>query len=135
MEQQSAASMVFVIEPDERQATQIVELLQEQGYLTQVHKNAEDLITALDGFEGQGCIVSEMDLPGIGGQEMLSVLEEQGCSLPVIILTWDADVSRAVEALRGSVADYLVKPLVERKIINRLRSILNEPGLSLGETG
>jgi DNA-binding response OmpR family regulator len=70
-----------------------------------------------------------MNLPGMDGLDLVRTLRERNQALPVIILTRDTNVSRAVEAFRVSVADYLIKPYVERKLVNRVRSALNQAGI------
>jgi FixJ family two-component response regulator len=43
---------------------------------------------------------------------------------PVVVLTRLSDVATAVRAIRDSVSDYLLKPYVERDLINRVQKAL-----------
>ena len=72
----------------------------------------------------KGCVISEMDLPGMNGLDLYTALRERHVGLPFIILTGDSDVTRAVSALRHKVSDYVVKPVVERDLITRVRDAL-----------
>lgn len=52
----------------------------------------------------------DLNLPGMGGMEVLEVLRQQAPDTVVIILTAHATLETAVEALRQGAHDYLFKP-------------------------
>ena len=68
--------------------------------------------------------MSEMELPGISGLELMSLLRERQVRLPFIVLTSDPDIPRAVNALRSKVSNYLVKPFVGRDLANKIEAAL-----------
>ena len=55
-------------------------------------------------------VLLDLNLPGIGGMEVLAALHEQAPDTIVIILTAHATLETAVEALRQGAHDYLFKP-------------------------
>lgn len=112
---------IYVVDNDKRYRDEIRTLLLRIGYRVEVFTSAEDL---LDGFDEQfvpACIISENALPGMSGLDLTRALRQRNISSPVIILTRQSDVATAVKALHDSVSDYLVKPFVERDLVNRLR--------------
>ena len=100
-------------------------LLSRLGYQTFVFGSAEEFLDELSDDDLPGCVISEMRLPGGDGLELLKKVKAQQADLPVIILTDDPDVSRAVKALRHKASDYMMKPVVDRELANRLRGVLN----------
>ncbi len=74
----------------------------------------------------KGCIISEIDLPGINGLALLNRLKDREIELPVIFITGHENLSTAVEACRMRVADYLMKPFIPKALVGRLRNILDE---------
>ena len=122
-------NMVFIIDPDEAHSEEVSALLNDLGFCTSTYRSAEAYLDEEPHPPTNACIISEMNLPGMDGLNLVRTLRKRNQSLPVIILTRDTDVSRAVEALRISVADYLIKPYVERKLVNRVRSALNQAGI------
>jgi len=74
--------------------------------------------TALDGERGlqsaqlhqPDLIILDMNMPRMGGMEMLSALRETDCQAPVIFMTAASSEYVAVQAFRMGVADYLTKP-------------------------
>jgi FixJ family two-component response regulator len=99
---------VLVVDSDQRSRADLAALLARVGYRTQVFATAEALLEAIGSCPAKAC-----------------VLRQQNLAVPVIILTGLSDVATAVKAMRSSVADYLVKPYVERDLVNRLRSVLS----------
>jgi len=120
----SNAPTVFVIDSDERHRQETVSLLEGVGFRTESYGSGHELLDDLAVRSGKACIISEMDLPDMTGLDLANQLKERGLKVPVIILTRDSDVPTAVAAMRGSVADYLVKPFVERDLVNRLRAVI-----------
>ena len=121
--------MVFIIDPDEAHSQEVSALLTDLGFCTSTFRSAEDFLDDEPYQTTSACIISEMNLPGMDGLDLVRTLRKRNQALPVIILTRDTDVSRAVEALRISVADYLIKPYVERRLVNRVRSLLDQAGI------
>jgi two-component system response regulator FlrC len=55
-------------------------------------------------------VVTDVNMPGIDGHELLSYIKKQPMVLPVILMTAYGQIDRAVEAMRHGAADYLMKP-------------------------
>ena len=61
----------------------------------------------------------------MSGIDLTRALRERDLRVPVIILTTHGVVATAVTAMRSDIADYLVKPFVERDLVRRLRTALS----------
>jgi len=119
-----ADHVVFVVDGDTRYGSEISVLLNRIGYGTRIFSTAEDVLANLEESPVPACVISEMSLPGMSGLELTQELRERHIESPVIILTRQSDVATAVNALRSSVADYLIKPFVERDLVDRLRLVI-----------
>jgi FixJ family two-component response regulator len=64
----------------------------------------------VEDFEGDGCILLDLAMPGMSGSELHSWLRERGVTLPVIFLSGHADVSTSVAAMKHGAFDVLEKP-------------------------
>ena len=71
----------------------------------------EDLL-AVSGFEGAICIVSDIQLPGMSGLDLLSELRGRGVGTPVILITAHDGPDVQKEAERRGAAAYLAKPFL-----------------------
>lgn len=83
--------------------------LQRAGYVVTEVGNGE---SALERFAAGDfdLVLSEIDLPGIGGIELLQGIKRQSPDAIVVLMTEDASIETAVQALRFGAKDYLVKP-------------------------
>jgi len=126
----SGSSVIHIVDPDEAHSREVSALLNRVGYITETFGSAEELLDRPGDRFTHGCIISEMDLPGMNGLKLLHTLQQRQVAMPVIILTRDNDVSLVVQAFRNSVADYLVKPFVERELVNKVRCLLQRNFLS-----
>jgi DNA-binding response OmpR family regulator len=71
----------------------------------------------------------DIHLPGMNGLEVLRALRKHAPHLPVILLTGNATLQSALEALRLGATDYLLKPIDPEVLIARTRVILQEQAL------
>ena len=116
---------IYIVDPDEKHSAKVSSLLTELGYHTSSFASAEEFLSGLK-EDATGCIISEIDLPGIDGLGLLNRLKDREIELPVIFITGHENLSTAVEACRMRVADYLVKPFIPKALVGRLRNILDE---------
>ena len=56
-------------------------------------------------------VITDIELPGLSGLELVARLREQAPLLPVMVMTAHASVDYAVRALRHQVDEFLVKPV------------------------
>lgn len=116
---------IYIVDPDESHSAKVSSLLTELGYHTSSFVSAEEFLGGL-AEDTKGCIISEIDLPGINGLALLNRLKDREIELPVIFITGHENLSTAVEACRMRVADYLMKPFIPKALVGRLRNILDE---------
>ncbi|MCW3481829.1 response regulator [Neisseriaceae bacterium JH1-16] len=69
-------------------------------------------------------VVLDMDLPKLGGREVLRRLRNRGDNVAVLILTADGRVQKRVEGLNDGADDYLVKPFEVSELEARVRALL-----------
>ena len=115
---------IYIVDPDEKHCQAVSDLMRRLGYAAKCFRNAEDFLDSLATPALKGCVISEMQLPGMNGMDLYSTLRERRVGLPFIILTSDSNVAHAVSALHHKVSDYVVKPMVERDMVVRVRDAL-----------
>jgi len=55
-------------------------------------------------------VLTDWNMPGMNGLELLKAIRAQDTTIPVIMVTTEAEKSRILEAIQAGVTDYLVKP-------------------------
>lgn len=115
---------VLVVDSDPGDSASLKALLERAGYNTRTYQSGEALLQEIPACGANCCVISEVELPGMTGLELISRLQQNNVFAPAMILTRLGDVPTAVRAMRADVADYLTKPYIERDLIERLRSAL-----------
>jgi two-component system response regulator FixJ len=115
---------VLVVDSDPQVCRDLTALLSRAGYRARAFRSAEAVLDAIADHPDHVCVISEIELPDMTGLDLIARLRQEGNRTPVVILTRLSDVATAVRAMRDSVSDYLVKPYVERDLVNRLRTAL-----------
>ena len=74
-------------------------------------------------------ILLDLMMPGVDGVEVLKELNRRHPKLPVIMVTADHDVQRAVEVTKLGAYDYLTKPIDQERLLTTLSNALSHGSL------
>ncbi|WP_439859060.1 sigma-54-dependent response regulator transcription factor FleR [Pseudomonas sp. MBLB4136] len=121
------AAKVLLVEDDRALREALADTLALGGHDYRAVDCAEAALQAL-AEESFGLVVSDVNMPGMDGHQLLALIRQRQPQLPMLLMTAYGAVERAVEAMRQGAADYLVKPfepkallaLVERHALGRL---------------
>ncbi len=116
-------SFVHVIDDDEAVRDSLAALLDSAGMEVRTYASAGDFLARGASAEA-GCVVTDVRMPEITGLELLRHLNERGARFPVIVLTGEADVPMAVEALKRGASDFIEKPFNDDVILDATRAAL-----------
>jgi FixJ family two-component response regulator/chemotaxis methyl-accepting protein methylase len=86
------------------------DLLREDGRSVEIYDSSEAFLAAYQPG-GEGCLLVDARMPGMGGLELLHRLKSDGTRLPAIMITGQGDVPMAVETMRAGAADFIEKPI------------------------
>lgn len=84
--------------------------------------------------EDVNCVVLDLMLPGLGGDEVLKRIRLSRPSLPVIVLTARDGIHDRVQTLDAGADDYVVKPFSLAELTARIRARLRAPEQSTANT-
>src|SRR6187402_387398 len=101
---------VLVVDDEMGARSALRDLLKSEGYEVDL---AADGVAALERLAElpPDIIVTDLDMPRMGGMQLLEELRKSDRDLPVIVVTSAAEVRPAVEAMRVGATDYLTKPV------------------------
>ena len=94
-----------------------------KGLRTAVFVSAESFLETY-APEWRGCLLTDLQMPGMHGLELQSVLVERKIDLPVVVLTAYGDVATARAALKNGAVDFLEKPVDDEVLIDVLRNAI-----------
>ncbi len=100
---------VFVVDPDPATGGVVREALEGSGLDCEFFRSGRDFLAAHHESRS-GCLVLEQRIPDMSGLQLQHRLSASGCSLPLVFMTADTDVSTAVELMRGGAIHVLEKP-------------------------
>jgi DNA-binding NtrC family response regulator len=102
---------IFVVDDDPKIGTMFSNVLSRDGFAVDAFLSPAKMLEEMDGAKRPDLILADMMMPNMNGVELLEVLNEREASIPVIIMTGNASVSRAVEAMQQGAFHYLQKPV------------------------
>lgn len=116
--------LVHVVDDDASFRTAIERRLKLAGYEVETYSLAQELLDNLPGGEKPGCILLDVQIPGLSGPELQSRLVEIGSILPIIFLTGHADTPTTVRAIKAGAEDFLTKPVSSERLIDAIERAL-----------
>jgi two-component system response regulator FixJ len=116
---------VFVIDDDASVRDSINLILSLKGMRTQLFPSAEDFLEAYRP-EWRGCILTDLQMPGMSGLDLQQALHERGVLLPVVVLTAHGDVPTTRVAMKGGAFDFLEKPINDEVLLDVLKNAIRE---------
>lgn len=103
---------VVVIDDDEAARESIGQLLSLRGYRVEVFSSAEGALS-WPGIDKAGCLITDVKMPGMGGEEFLNETKRRKIQAPVIMITGHGDIAMAVRCLKSGAFDFVEKPFEE----------------------
>nr|WP_298112998.1 sigma-54-dependent response regulator transcription factor FleR [uncultured Pseudomonas sp.] len=111
------AAKVLLVEDDRALREALADTLALGGHDYRAVDCAEAALLAID-RETFGLVVSDVNMPGMDGHQLLAAIRQRQPQLPVLLMTAYGAVERAVDAMRQGAADYLVKPFEPKALLN-----------------
>lgn len=104
--------------------------LELDGYEVIPLARAEGVLERIDP-DWSGVIVSDINLPGIDGLELMRQVQAVDPELPVILITGHGDISMAVNAIRDGAYDFIEKPFASEFLLDTVRRAVDKRRLTL----
>jgi len=93
------------------------------GLAVQAFGSAQEFLVAKP-VEAKGCVVLDVNMPGMNGLDLQRELNATGIPLPVIFLTGHGDIPMTVQALKAGAVHFLTKPVREDELMGAIRQAL-----------
>jgi two-component system response regulator FlrC len=110
------AIKVLLVEDDRALREALADTLLLAGHDYRAVGSAEEALEAVE-QEAFSLVVSDVNMPGMDGHQLLGLLRARQPQLPVLLMTAHGAVERAVDAMRQGAADYLVKPFEPKALM------------------
>ena len=100
---------IWIADDDEAIRIVLEETLNEAGFETKVFNTGDGLVKQLES-ESPDLIITDIQMPGMLGYDVLKHINNNFEDLPVIVMTAFADMQAAVESFGGGAFEYIPKP-------------------------
>lgn len=110
--------MVFVVDDDQRVREALSNLLSSAGYLVATFASAAAFL-AFEKPDHPGCLVLDLNLPGVSGLELQEQLAAAPAP-PIVFITGHGDVPSTVRAMKKGAVEFLQKPFTETDLLRAI---------------
>jgi FixJ family two-component response regulator len=119
----SAAPVVFVVDDDGGVRAAMQRLLKSVGLRSEAFAAAQDFLQRTP-YDGPGCLILDVRLPGISGLELQRKLIEVGVHIPIIFITAHGDIPMTVRAMKSGAVEFLTKPFRDQDLLDAIQQAL-----------
>ena len=110
---------VIVVDDDTGVRNALYRLFRAEGIAVEAYDSATALL-ARGNLAHPAVLVLDIQMPGMSGLELQSVLVERGSRTPIVFLTGASSVPLAVTAMRRGAADFVEKPFDNADLVRRV---------------
>lgn len=114
-----AGSRVLVVEDDASLREALVDTLELAGADVVQAESGEQALELL-AADHVDMAVSDVNMGGMDGHELLAALRKRFPQLPVLLITAYGSIAKSVEAMRAGAVDYLVKPFKPQLLVETI---------------
>lgn len=121
-------AQIWVVEDNPKIQAHVVSLLMDDGHQVTKMGAAEPALTRLRAGEAPELILLDIRLPGMSGIELVKTMGN--LMPPTIIISGEATISQAMQALRLGVHDLIEKPFSDERFSHSVKNVLEKMALN-----
>jgi FixJ family two-component response regulator len=118
------SKLIAVIDDDESMQDSLCDLIESAGLVARCFGSAEEFLE-YDLHCEVGCLIAEIQMPGMSGLELQSRLKEERCNIPIIFITSNGSARLRIQAMREGAVEFLRKPLDHQLLLETVRAALD----------
>lgn len=115
---------VYVVDDDVSFLTAVTRLLRAGGYEVKAFASAAGFLQNLPPADSPGCVIVDLQMPGLSGLELQDALTKADNPLPLIFLTGHGNIPTSVHAMRQGAEDFLTKPVKKQDLFDAVQRAL-----------
>lgn len=115
---------IAVIDDDPSMRQSLEGLLRSLGHTVRLFDCADAFLASGGPAAGYGCIVSDIQMPGTSGIDLMLGLRAAGNAPPVILMTAFANEAMRTRAADAGAACFLAKPFDANRLIECIERVL-----------
>jgi FixJ family two-component response regulator len=112
-------AIVFVVDDDSSIREAIKSLVSLVGLRVETFGSAQDFLRH-ERPDLPGCVVLDVELPGLSGLDLQQELAAHGIKLPIIFITGYGDIPMSVRAMKAGATEFLTKPFHDQDLLDAI---------------
>lgn len=115
---------ISIVDDDESIREALKSLMRSARLHAEAFASAEDFL-ASERLADTACLILDVNLPGMSGFELQSLLKTQKRGIPIIFITAQADDASRQRALKSGAIECLSKPVRREPLFKAIQSAIN----------
>ena len=117
----NTAPQVYLIDDDASVRKSVARLLRIAAYQVEAYSSADEFLETCRMAE-HGCIVLDLQMPGLSGEGLQDRLRTMKGALPVIIITGHGDVQIRDRMIKKGAVAFLTKPFDDQELLDAIET-------------
>ncbi len=122
-----ACNTVYVVDDEPSVRKALSRLLRSAGLKCEVFASADEFLAhERESPAESGCLVLDVQMPGVNGMDLQEVLSAGEGRLPIIFITGHGDIPLSVRAMKKGAVDFLTKPFDDKDLLSAIAVALRK---------
>jgi DNA-binding NtrC family response regulator len=115
----------LIVDDDDTTRELLAEILQVNGIVCVTADSVAEALCLLEIDSSIGLVITDLHMQPLNGLALIrKIRTSEWADLPIVIVSGDADVRDAIEAMHLNVLDFLLKPIDAYELVNLVQSEL-----------
>ena len=119
---------ILVVDDEPNYLIVLSELLRDEGYEVYTAPGGKEAMSIVKDVD-LDMVISDMQMPGMDGMDLLGKIKVVDEDLPVLIITAYAEIEKAVSAMQAGAFSYLAKPFSNDELIITINKAISHRSL------
>jgi two-component system response regulator FixJ len=115
--------IVRIVDDDVSFLRAVARMLRASGFVVKTFASALEFLARPE-LDVSGCVLVDLQMPGLSGLDLQEALAKAGHMLPVIFLSGHGDIPTTVQVMRGGAEDFLTKLAPKEELIDAVKRAL-----------
>src|ERR1035437_4678677 len=115
---------IYILDDDVSVRRSLKLLMVSYGFAVETFSSAEEFFSDVRN-KAPGCLILDINMPGLNGWDMMQKFTETGHNHPVIVITADKDDSFKEKALKAGAVGFLQKPFEDHYLLHMVNQVFN----------
>lgn len=125
----AARATIFIVDDDPSIRLALENLISSIGQQVQTYATAQDFLRDCP-RNPAGCLILDVQMPGLSGLDLQSELSHAGIHLPIIFITGHGDIPTTVRAMKAGAVEFLTKPVSDSELLAAIDQALERDRLA-----